>query len=107
MSNSKVALITGAGKRRLGAHVADALALRNYRLAIHYRTSAHEAQAAVERYQAAGRSAVAVAADLGREAEVAAMVEQVLNRFGRIDVLVNCAGDWRARPLEEVTAADV
>jgi pteridine reductase len=40
MSHSKVALVTGSGKRRIGRHVADALAARGYALAIHYCSSA-------------------------------------------------------------------
>ena len=43
MSAQKVALVTGSGKRRVGAHVAAALAARGYSLAVHYRTSAAEA----------------------------------------------------------------
>ena len=38
-----VALVTGSGKRRVGWHVADALARRGYALAVHYRTSVAEA----------------------------------------------------------------
>jgi pteridine reductase len=41
------------------------------------------------------------------ERAVAALVGGVLDRFGRIDVLVNCAAVWKAKPLEDVTAADV
>src|SRR5262245_33932761 len=44
MSSTKVALVTGSGKRRVGWHVAEALAGRGYALAIHYRSSAAEAQ---------------------------------------------------------------
>ena len=46
-------------------------------------------------------------ADLADEAAVGGMVRGVLARFGRIDVLVNCAAVWESKPLEEVTAADV
>jgi pteridine reductase len=35
------------------------------------------------------------------------MIEQVLGRFGRLDVLVNCAASWRSKRLEEITAADM
>src|ERR1700678_4004837 len=51
MNPRKVALVTGAGKRRVGAHVADALANRGYALVIHYRSSATEANEAVARYR--------------------------------------------------------
>src|SRR5438552_2402339 len=44
---AKVALVTGSGKRRVGWHVADALAERGYALAVHYRTSAAEAEETV------------------------------------------------------------
>ena len=46
-------------------------------------------------------------ADLGAEPEVKRLVESVLARFGRIDVLVNCAAVWKSKRLEDVTAADV
>ena len=47
--HSPVALVTGSGKKRVGWHVADALAQRGYNLAIHYRSSAEEAAEAVDR----------------------------------------------------------
>ena len=103
----KVALVTGAGKRRVGAHVADALAERGYALAIHYRSSAAEAEASAAAYRSRGISASAFKADLTDEASVRMMVEAVLNQFGRIDLLVNTAAVWKAKKLEEVTAADL
>ena len=47
MATPKVALVTGSGKRRVGRHVADALAARGYALVIHYRSSKTDADAAV------------------------------------------------------------
>jgi pteridine reductase len=107
MAIRKAALVTGAGKRRVGAFVADALAERGYALAIHYRTSAADATSAVEAYKKRGVDAIAVQADLTDEAAVKAMVQRTLAEFGRLDVLVNCAGDWKSKKLEDVTAADV
>jgi pteridine reductase len=104
---SKVALVTGAGKRRIGSHVANALAKRGYALVIHYRSSAAEAQAAVAEFKAQGVRAVALQADLTDEAAVKALISRTLDEFGRLDVLVNCAADWKPKKLEEVTAADV
>jgi pteridine reductase len=107
MAPGKVALVTGAGKRRVGAHVADALAKRGYALAIHYRNSAVEANEAVALYKSQGVQAMAVQADLTDEKAVLALIQKTLDSFGRIDVLVNCAAAWKSKRLEEVTAADV
>lgn len=107
MGSSKVALVTGSGKRRVGFHVAEALAARGYELAIHYRSSAAEAAETVEAFRARGVKAVGMQADLTDERSVAALVEKTLTQFGRLDVLVNTAAAWRSKKLEEVTAADV
>jgi pteridine reductase len=107
MTTPRVALVTGSGKRRVGWHVADALAGRGYRLALHYRTSAAEAAQAAAEFQKRGVEAEAFQADLADEQAVARLVRQALDRFGRLDVLVNCAAVWQRKPLEEVTAADV
>jgi pteridine reductase len=107
MSAAKVALVTGSGKRRVGWYVADALAGRGYALAIHYRTSAAEATETVNALAGRGVRAVALQADLTDEQAVRSMVQQVLDQFGRLDVLVNCAAVWKSRRLEDVTAADV
>jgi pteridine reductase len=107
MGQSKVALVTGSGKRRVGGHVAEALAARGYDLVIHYRSSAAEARESVAAYQARGINAVALQADLTDEQSVRGLIEQTLEKFGRLDVLVNCAAAWKSKRLEEVTAADV
>src|SRR5438876_349372 len=107
MAPVKVALVTGSGKRRVGWHVADALARRGYALVIHYRHSEAEAAETVADLRGRGTDAVALQADLTDERSVRALVEQALGRFGRLDVLVNCAAAWKRQRLEEVTAADV
>jgi pteridine reductase len=107
MPPRKVALVTGSGKRRVGWYVADALAGRGFALALHYRTSAVEAAESVACFEGRGVEAVALPADLADEGGVRALVTAVLDRFGRIDVLVNCAAVWRPTPLEATTAEDV
>jgi pteridine reductase len=107
MNPRQVALVTGSGKRRVGWHVADALARRGYNLAVHYHTSVAEAAETAAGLGALGVEVVAFRADLTDEQAVRAMVAGVLERFGRIDVLVNCAAVWRSKRLEDVTAADV
>jgi pteridine reductase len=107
MPTNRVALVTGSGARRVGSVVADALARRGYAIAVHYRSSAAEAEGTVAALQSHGVEAAAFHADLADEAAVREMVRAALARFGRIDVLVNCAAAWRRKPLEDVTAADV
>ncbi len=107
MQPKQVALVTGSGAKRVGSVVADALARRGYAIAVHYRTSAAEAEDTAAALREHGVAAAPFPADLTDEKAVRAMVGRVLDRFGRIDVLVNCAAVWKSKPLEEVTAADV
>jgi len=102
-----VALVTGSGKRRVGWHVADALAARGYGLVLHYRTAAAEATASVAEFAARGVEAIAVQADVADEASVKTLVARTFERFGRLDVLVTAASTWGRKPLEQLTAADV
>jgi len=107
MNERKVALITGSGKRRVGWHFAKALAERGYALAIHFRSSAAEAQRTVAELRRGGAEAEAFRADLADEAAVRELVTGTLEHFGRIDVLVNAAAIWNRERLEKITAADV
>ena len=107
MSRRAVALVTGSGKRRVGWHVAEALAARGCALAVHYNTSAAEAAETVAAFRGRGVEAAAFQADLTDERSVRTLVEQTLSHFGRLDVLVNCAAIWRPKRLEDVSAADV
>src|SRR5262245_4818010 len=104
---SKVALITGSAKRRLGWHVADALGRRGYAVVIHYNTSATDAEQAAEEFRSRNVEAIALGANLAAEEQVARLVSKTLEHFGRIDVLVNCAAAWKSKRLEDVTASDV
>ncbi|HLN27055.1 MAG TPA: SDR family oxidoreductase [Gemmataceae bacterium] len=103
----KVALITGSGKRRIGSHIAEALANRGYALIVHYRSSAKEANESVAHFRSQGMEAVALQADLTDEQSVDILIRAVIHQFGRLDVLVNCAAIWKSKRLEDVTAADV
>ncbi|HLW72085.1 MAG TPA: SDR family oxidoreductase [Candidatus Binataceae bacterium] len=101
----RVALVTGAGKR-VGRAIAIALAERGAAIAIHYRSSRAEAEAAVAEVTGQGGSARSFAADLEKVAEIEKLIENVLDAFGRIDVLVNSASIFFRKPLSEVTERD-
>jgi pteridine reductase len=104
---NRVALVTGSGKKRVGWHVADALAQRGFNLAIHYRSSVQEVAETVAHFQSRGAQAVPLHADLTDEVQVQGLVQRVVEHFGRIDVLANCAAIWKRKKLEEIRAADV
>jgi pteridine reductase len=104
MNDHPVALITGSGKKRLGWHIADALAGRGYSVGVHYHFSAGEAALAVDQFRTRGVEAESFQADLASDRGAAGLVHQVLERFHRIDVLVNCAAIWHRQRFEDVSA---
>ncbi len=104
---TRIALVTGAGKRRVGFHIAEAFARRGYAVAVHYRSSAAEAVETVANLRTLGIDAEAFPAELGDEDQVRSLVAAVFARFGRVDALVNAAAVWPRKRLEDVTAADV
>ena len=107
MSDSPVSLVTGSGKARVGSVIAEELARLGHRLAIHYGSSKEEAERTVDRFARQGIEATAIQADLRREADIIALVGAVIDRFGKIDVLVNSAAVWGRHKLEEVGAEEL
>ncbi|MBD2836721.1 SDR family oxidoreductase [Pseudomonas sp. JM0905a] len=98
-------LITGAS-RGIGAATARLAAQRGYALGINYRQQRDAAEALVREIEDAGGRALALCADVGDEAQVLAMFEQLDQAFGRLDVLVNNAGMLeRQMRLEDMDVA--
>lgn len=95
----RVALVTGAG-RRVGRAIAIRLAEAGCQVAVHYRSSERDALEVVEQCRAAGVGAEPFRADLGDAAATAGLVEGVVRRFGRLDVLVNNASEFEPMPLD-------
>ncbi len=89
----RVALVTG-GSKGIGRGVAEALIAEGAHVAICARTDDEVRQAASELGSrgASGAGALGVVADLTRNADRAALLERVVEEFGRLDVLVNNAG---------------
>ena len=86
----RVGIVTGAS-RGIGAATALVLAERGYRLVVNYRSSAEQAEEVVAAISAAGGEAVAIQADVTVPDDVARMVRETEQRWGRVDVLVHNA----------------
>jgi 3-oxoacyl-[acyl-carrier protein] reductase len=90
-TDKKTALVTGASGT-LGAAMARALAEAGFRVAVHYHRGQDAANRVVENILAAGGEALALAANLASQPEAAALFEQIEERLGPVDCLVNNAG---------------
>jgi 3-oxoacyl-[acyl-carrier protein] reductase len=102
MHNLPVAVITG-GARGIGYATAEALGRDGYALVLADLDAAAGTEAAA-RLEEAGYTAIGVRTDVADPASVQGLAAEVLERFGRIDVLVNNAGiAGRAAPIHEVT----
>lgn len=117
----RVAIVTG-GSQGLGEACVHALAQAGAHVAVvarepeevtRGRDRPHAAVApVVDQVLALGRQAIGITADVRENDQVERMVEQVMQEFGRVDILVNVVGgSWgetfKAGPIEEVTAHDL
>ncbi len=100
----KAALITGAAKR-LGRAMAEDLGTMGFAVAVHYNSSPKEAAAAVEAVKARGGKAVALNADLAKEAQVKTLVARAVKALGPLGVLVNNASTFERDSALDATRA--
>lgn len=102
---SKVMLITGAS-RGIGAATARLAAAEGYALCLNFNHRQDAAQSLLEELKSTGVRAIAVAADVSDETQVAGLFAAIDDEFGRLDVLVNNAGmlEHQMR-LDEMDAA--
>jgi 3-oxoacyl-[acyl-carrier protein] reductase len=99
----QVVLVTGAGSG-IGAAVAEGFGRLGAQVVVHYGHNREGAEKVVGAIQEAGGSASAVQADMGDPVAAAGLVDRVAERHGRLDVLVNNAGDLLGRsPIPEMT----
>jgi 3-oxoacyl-[acyl-carrier protein] reductase len=98
----RTALISG-GSRGIGKGIAHGLAREGARIAISYRTNKAAAQNTLRQLQTLGAECFAVEADATNAEKVQFLIDKVLERFGRIDVLVNNVGVFNWKPVIETT----
>ena len=96
---NKTAVVTGASKG-IGAGIAKALAAEGASVVVNYSSSKSGADQVVTEIARAGGKAIAVQADVSKQADVVRLFAETRKAFGRIDVLVNNAGVYpRFRPV--------
>lgn len=98
----RAALITG-GSRGIGKGIAQGLAREGLRLAISYRANKTAAQNTLKQLQAHGAECFAVEADSTDPHKVQFLIDKVLERFGRLDILVNNVGEFNWKPVAEAS----
>jgi glucose 1-dehydrogenase len=96
------ALVTGANSG-IGRAVALAMGAAGASVAVNWIAREEEANAVVEELRAGGSRALAVRADVSKEADVLAMFARVKEAFGRLDILVNNAGLQKDAPIDQMT----
>lgn len=91
MVQGKNVLVTGAS-RGIGKSIALELASKGANVAVNYAGSEERAQAVVEEIEKLGVKSFKIQADVSKEADVKAMIKEVINQFSGLDILVNNAG---------------
>src|SRR5256885_5560777 len=100
--SGKVAVVTGASKG-IGASIALHLAAEGAAVVANYSSSKQGADRVVGEITGNGGKALAVQANLAKEADIRRLFAETKKAFGRLDILVNNAGIYEFLPLEQVT----
>jgi NAD(P)-dependent dehydrogenase (short-subunit alcohol dehydrogenase family) len=101
---NKVALITGG--KRIGAVVATTLAKAGADVAVVYNRSREEADDTAAAVRALGRRALVVQADVTSAEACTSAVAATIRELGRLDILINMASLYAAKPFDELSAED-
>ncbi|ADD29062.1 bifunctional dihydropteridine reductase/dihydrofolate reductase TmpR [Meiothermus ruber] len=99
---SRVALVTGSA-RGIGRAIVLALARQGFDVAVHYHTSALEAEQTRQEALRHGVRAIRVQADVTRVKEAQGLIEEVAGQLGGLQVLVNNVGNYLKKPIEATT----
>jgi 3-oxoacyl-[acyl-carrier protein] reductase len=99
---NQVAVVTGASKG-IGAGIARALAAEGASVVVNYASSKEGADRVVKEITAKGGKAIAVQADVSKQADVTRLFAETKKAYGKLNTLVNNAGVYQLTPLEGVT----
>ncbi len=102
-SRHPVALVTGSAANRVGRVVARRFAEGGYRVVIHARHSESDAHEVADSWNRVGLEVHPVFGSIADEVVVDGWMNDIVERFGRLDVVVNSAAIWEPRQLEQTT----
>jgi 3-oxoacyl-[acyl-carrier protein] reductase len=105
LTSRKAALVTGAATG-IGAAAVLALARAGYDVAVNYSSSEKAARETAAQAEKLGAKTLVIKCDVADEPAVRAMLSQIKERFGRLDVLINNAGttaSWKPKDLETLS----
>jgi 3-oxoacyl-[acyl-carrier protein] reductase len=98
----RTAMVTGSG-RNIGRAIAQGLAAQGANVVVNGHSDRASVDAVVAEIHAAGGQALAHMADVGRDEEVAGMVDAAAQHFGALDIVVSNVGIRRKQPFLEIT----
>ena len=101
----KVALVTGSG-RNIGRAIILKLAAEGANVVVNARSNRQEADSVAEEARSLGVEALSILADVADRHQVASMMSQTMQRFGKIDILVNNAAIRPHKAFTELTLED-
>ena len=102
---NKVALVTGSAKG-LGKALALELARSGAAVIINYLRSEKEAETTLKEAKELSKGSIKIRADVTDEKEVRMMFNEIREKFGRLNILVNNVGDFIYKPISEVSSGD-
>jgi len=103
--DGKVAIVTGAS-RGIGRAIAERLAQNGAAVVINYASAEAQARNVEADITSRGGQAAVVRADVSRIADIRSLFRSCMDRFGRVDILVNNAAAFIAKPLADTTERD-
>lgn len=99
----KVALVTG-GSKGIGRATSLRLAHDGAKVVVNYASSSKDADEVVS--QIGSDNAIAIKADVGNVEQISSLIDATVAKWGKIDILIACAGIMRLNELEKVTEAE-
>ena len=102
---NRTAIVTGAS-RGLGKTIAKLLAQNGANVIINYATNLQQANEVVSEITRSGGQAYAIQADISKPSAIASLFDQTIDKYGKIDIVINNAGIMIIKPTRDTTEED-